>query len=136
LSVEEEKEAELVMERIKLGNELAKRRKSKKATLLDIGNVMGVSANYISEIERGLKVPSDKMIRQIADFYGYDEGDLFKKFGKIPLLTRETLEENPSINELIDEIGKRKDLSDDKKEEVIEELLKFTKRLLRNVDEG
>ncbi|PLS18913.1 hypothetical protein CVD28_00495 [Bacillus sp. M6-12] len=135
MSFDEEKETELIMERIRLGMELAKKRKSLKRTLSDIGDAMGVSANYISEIERGLKVPSDKIIRQLADFYGYAEAELFTKFGKIPLLTRETLEENPSFNELIDEIGKRKDLSDDKKEEIIEELLKFTKKLIKKADE-
>lgn len=56
------------MER-KLGDYLHALRISRGKTLRTAAKEMNMSAMYLSEIESGKKIPSGKMLKNIADFY-------------------------------------------------------------------
>lgn len=49
-----------------LGDQLRRRRHDRGETLTETADVAGVSPQYLSEVERGLKEPSSEMIAAIA----------------------------------------------------------------------
>lgn len=49
-----------------LGDQLRRRRHEREETLTDTAEKAGVSPQYLSEVERGLKEPSSEMIAAIA----------------------------------------------------------------------
>jgi transcriptional regulator with XRE-family HTH domain len=51
---------------------LKEARKEKKLTLKDLASVVGCSFNYISEIERGLKMPSLRTAVKMAQELNFD----------------------------------------------------------------
>jgi transcriptional regulator with XRE-family HTH domain len=59
-----------------------------------------VSFQYLSEIEKGNKTPTDLLLHQLAEVFKLDlkaEVELFHRYGKIPLLVKEELEEEPAV---------------------------------------
>ena len=49
-----------------LGDQLRRRRHEREETLTETADTAGVSPQYLSEVERGLKEPSSEMIAAIA----------------------------------------------------------------------
>ncbi|MES2867865.1 MAG: helix-turn-helix transcriptional regulator, partial [Actinomycetota bacterium] len=49
-----------------LGDQLRRRRHEREETLTETADKAGVSPQYLSEIERGLKEPSSEMIAAVA----------------------------------------------------------------------
>ena len=50
-----------------LGNEIRKRRKELGLTLKDLASLLGVSFAYVSQVERGEKKPTDKMLTKLEE---------------------------------------------------------------------
>jgi transcriptional regulator with XRE-family HTH domain len=117
---------------IKTGNRLRERRKSLDFTMKYVAEQVGVSENYISELEKGTKgkVPSDLIIRELAKVYKFDEGELFKGFGKIPLSLREELKGNEGLMDTLYKIKKSKKLSDDDRNRLYDEIHKLYEKHL------
>jgi transcriptional regulator with XRE-family HTH domain len=117
---------------IQTGNRLRERRKSLDFTMKYVAEQVGVSENYISELEKGTKgkIPSDKIIRDLAKVYKFDEGELFKGFGKIPLSLREELKENEGLMDTLYRIKKNKKLSDDDRNRLYDEIHKLYEKHL------
>jgi len=66
------------------GLTLKKARISKKATLREIGEYIGKSIGYISDIEHDRKRPPDlETVSKIEDFLGVEDGSLLKLAKKI-----------------------------------------------------
>ena len=101
-----------------VGMELRLHRIDNKLTLRDASDRMGISENYLSEIERGKKTPNDDIIRNAANLYRLDEKYLFDRFGKIPLVVQEELKENDSIARTLYNISTDEDLTEADKEEL------------------
>lgn len=59
-----------------LGDELRRRRRERGETLGDTAASAGISPQYLSEIERGVKDPSSEMIDAVAGALGLSLGDL------------------------------------------------------------
>jgi transcriptional regulator with XRE-family HTH domain len=97
-----------------------------------VAEQVGVSENYISEIEKGTKgkIPSDFIIRELAKVYKFDEGELFKGFDKIPLSLREELKENEGLMDTLYRIKKSKKLSDDDRNRLYDEIHKLYEKHL------
>jgi transcriptional regulator with XRE-family HTH domain len=89
---------------------------------------LGISTNYLSEIERGLKVPSDHIIREVAAVYGIDEAEIFYILDKVPLAAKEELERNKTLQRVLNEVSKSS-LSDEQKTEVYEVMYKYFKSI-------
>ena len=117
---------------IKTGQRLRERRKSLDFTMKYVAEQVGVSENYISEIEKGTKgkIPSDFIIRELAKVYKFDEGELFKGFDKIPLSLREELKENEGLMDTLYRIKKSKKLSDDDRNRLYDEIHKLYEKHL------
>jgi len=50
--------------------------------LIDVADGIGISVNYLTEIENGKRIPRDEFIRKFSEYYGIDEVELFDKFGR------------------------------------------------------
>ncbi len=125
----DEKEKQLLRQS-QAGDYLLDLRNEKGLSLAKVCKILEISANYLSEIERGLKVPSDHLIRQLADFYDIDEASLFERFGKVPLTVREALENSKSLRKTISEISSSKKLTEEQKQELYDELYRLYKKVL------
>lgn len=55
-------------------------------TIKELGRRLGVSSEFLGEIEKGNKIPSDYLIYNLADFLGISQDILFSGFNKIPIL--------------------------------------------------
>jgi len=86
--------------------------------LTEVSKLLGVSTNYISEIERG-KLPSDHFLLVSSKVYKIDEDDLFSRWGKIPILAKKEVTDNPTLLSTLAEIGRNKKLSDEPKREIV-----------------
>ena len=104
------------------GEFLLKTRHEKDLSLAQVCEHVSCSLNYLSEIERGKKLPSDHLIRELADFYEISEAELFNNFGKVPLTAKEELEDNTGLQRTLLEIRKDQKLTDDQKQSLYDHL--------------
>lgn len=116
------------------GQMLKDKRLSMNLSLSDVSLVVGMSLNYLSEIERGLKKPSDNLIEKISDYYGIDIDYLFCAFDKIPKIVRGKVNEKMFLTKAIREIEERKDLREDRKQFIYDELYSALQELLQELD--
>lgn len=114
-----------IMGQIKAGTHLKQLRLEKKLSLVVLGEKLGVSAAYLSNIEQGVKTMSDHFIRQIADFYSIDETIIFELMNRVPLLAREQLDESNNLQSLLVEIKRNKKLTDEKKQKIFDQMYKL-----------
>ncbi|MBE7117280.1 helix-turn-helix domain-containing protein [Bacillus paranthracis] len=98
----------------KIGKTLRLRRRQKGLTLETLASQVGVSFNYISELERGdkQKVPSDEVLIKLADLLSIDEKEIFEGFGKLPNSIVQELEQNEMLLNTLYEIKSNPNLSD------------------------
>lgn len=121
--------------KIHFGKLISNKRKEKKLTLKDVSEYCGVSINFISLIERGIKSPSDNVIVRLSDILEMDEYLLLKYFNKLPPLVKtnvnKAIYEHDGLKELFGELSEKvKDESLREKlyDEVYEVYLDFLKR--------
>jgi len=84
------------MDPVELGNTLKKIRKTCKVNQEKQGNLIAVDQTAISRIESGTQMLTAIQLKQIADFYGLEIGEIFsnhinywnlsKRFGQLPSL--------------------------------------------------
>lgn len=66
-----------------LGMVLRERRRALRRTLAQVAARAGVSVQYLSEVERGLKDPSSEVISAIAGALGFTLLDLTRRVGDL-----------------------------------------------------
>ena len=123
-----------IQKRVEIGELLQNKRADKGLSLRKAGKSLGVSANYISELERGLKVPSDYFTRKLSEFYGISETKLFESFGKIPLTSREELAENKRLQKILHEIRTSR-THEDKKQGLYDKLHDLYRELIEKEED-
>ncbi|WP_206812620.1 helix-turn-helix domain-containing protein [Paradesulfitobacterium ferrireducens] len=89
----------------RLGQYLFELRLRRDLSLAQVSCKVGTNASYLSEIEHGRKMPDDNLMRELAEFYGLDENNLFEMVGKVPLSVREELESNVLLQRILKEIA-------------------------------
>ncbi|SFH22668.1 Helix-turn-helix [Desulfotomaculum arcticum] len=114
--------AEQLLRQAEAGELLQEKRAEKGCSLAQVGEIVGCSPTYLSEIERGLKLPSDILISKLARFYEMDETELFHKYRKIPLPAIEELEKNTALQKTLLEINKNKNLTEEQKHKLYDKL--------------
>ena len=109
-------------------------------SLRDVNRLCGVSGSYLSQIERGQRMPGRSLVLKLAEAYGVDGGELLKRAGH-------TGQPAPNSREMLDverafqyvladpdfRVGTRPDgpLSTNSKRFIVEMYERFTgKRLL------
>lgn len=107
---------------ISIGMELRLMRTERELSMKDVADVIGISENYMSNIERDKKIPSDLIIRKLANFYGIEEKYMFDRYGRIPLAIAEEIKDNELLNEVLYEISMNKRLSSEQKEKLYKDI--------------
>jgi transcriptional regulator with XRE-family HTH domain len=102
-------------------------------TLTELGKKIGISANYVGELERGKKEASDEVVRKIAVVYNTQEETLFAMMGRVPLGIKEETEHSPELQKLLSEIAKNKNLSEDAKKRIYQKVRKYYESLLEDI---
>jgi transcriptional regulator with XRE-family HTH domain len=102
-------------------------------SLNEIASVMGVSKGYLSEVERGIRLPSDHFLTRIAEEYGADPEDIFYRFGKMPILSFNVIAQNKMLRKTITDIGKRKGLTDEQRERLCDSIYRAYKEALDEI---
>ena len=64
-----------------LGDHLRELRQRQKLSLREVGEKVGVSASYLSQIETGERVPSAEILRKMAPAYGVPVRELLEVAG-------------------------------------------------------
>jgi transcriptional regulator with XRE-family HTH domain len=126
-----EEKAAQTLRLARTGEYLKNIRKELSLSLVDAGEGIGITSMFLSEIERGNKMPSDATVRSIANFYKVKEEDLFAMLGKVPLGAVEELKEFPTLTNALAKIA-RSGMSDAKKEALYERLRTL---VMREVEE-
>lgn len=91
----------------KAGKFIREKREQQGHSVRALGDLINVTGNYVSEIERGIKPASDEVIRELAPHLYVDETELFNLYEKTPLRVREELEEAEALRNIIDEVNKK-----------------------------
>jgi transcriptional regulator with XRE-family HTH domain len=115
------------------GQFLFKQRMDRKMSLVDAGKCIGISANYLGELERGEKEPSDNVLRQIAECYEVPEESLFSILRRVPLGIKEEVEHSEELQALLEEIARNKDLSEETKRVLYRKVRCYFESLLNDL---
>ncbi|MGA4519167.1 helix-turn-helix domain-containing protein [Solibacillus silvestris] len=118
------------MEKVTLGSYLRTKREANKRTLVDMLKNVDVSKMYLSQIERDEKIPSDIILRQIANSYGVDEVTLFELANKVPIHTQEELREHKKIQRYLAR-AKEEQVDEDTKNRMYDEIEQVFKKYLK-----
>lgn len=113
------------------GKTVSNKRKSLKLTLQQVATMCGVSTNFVSLIERGLKLPSENVIVKLSKALEIDENELFRLAGKLHPQVIQAIQDHVGLRELFFEVTKTvKDESQRQElfEEVYNVYLDFLKR--------
>lgn len=109
--------------RIRVGQFLKEHRKRKRLTTREVGEYVGVSSNYISVVERGLRWASDGLFSELAKLYGIDEEELFTMAGRVSPKVQEFVAQEKELQKIIRELYEM-DLEEDQKAELYEKFRK------------
>lgn len=112
-----------------VGELLRGKRKQYNLGLKDVAEKISVSVMYVSEIERDKKVPSDEVIRKIAELYSIEEKQLFEMFGRVPEEVKEEITENNHLFNTLYGIANNDKISKSQKERLYEQLHQLYKEL-------
>ncbi|PGF05211.1 helix-turn-helix domain-containing protein [Bacillus toyonensis] len=82
-----------------VGRTLRVQRKQQGLSLDSVSKEVGISINYLSELEKGDKgkVPSDSILQRLVSVLDLNEKELYMGFGKIPLSVVEELQSNEKL---------------------------------------
>jgi len=92
-------------------------------TIAQVAEKLNISINYVSQLERGLRRPTDDLIIEFARLYGVNEDSLFRKAGRLPLSVVKQILEQPDLQKAIAYVQKSR-MSESKKKALEKELLK------------
>lgn len=120
---------------IKLGAYLTELRMKKGVSQKEASKWIGISNNYLSELERAgknrAKEPSDEILRKIATYYGINEDAFFYILGKVPPSARKHIKQySPSLLSILSEVERNSDLTDEQRRSIEEKIKNIYKKYL------
>lgn len=108
-------------QRKEAGAKLRELRKATKLSVFKVGRAIGMSGNYISQIERGERPASDAALIALADLYGVDQKELFGLYGKLPNEEVNMIMQMPELRNLFIEVTSKNGVSDEDRKEMLKE---------------
>ena len=104
-----ERRKENAVNNIENGYYLSKLRNKVGLRLIDVADKLGLNnASFLSDIERGRKVPNEELLRKLSVIYGVDEIEFSSRFGKISFTVIEGLIEDKGLHRRVWEMVKWK----------------------------
>ncbi len=126
-----EKEKEQLLKHFEAGRYMKTLRGDR--SLAEVCKSLEVSTNYLSSVERG-QPPSDRFISLAAEFYGIDEDSLFILWGKVPILAKEEIRENESLQRTLSEIRRNSKLTDEQKQNLYDSIYKTYRKFINDLE--
>lgn len=102
----------------------------------DVGADLGVSGAYLGQVERGIKVPSDLFISKLAKYYKIDEDDLFLRWGKVPILAKEFILGNETLQRTLSQMSRESRFTEEEKQDLYDDIYETFQRHLKRKKEG
>ena len=121
-------------QRKEAGAKLRELRKATKLSVFKVGRAIGMSGNYISQIEHGERPASDAALVALADLYGVDQKELFALYGRLPNEEVNMIMQMPELRNLFIEVTGKKELSDQDRQEMLEEFKMIAKKYYNKGD--
>lgn len=81
-------------------------REKRGLTLAQVARRLDLSINYVSQLERDLRKPTDKLVIEFSRLYKVDEDILFRKSGQIPLRVRKVINRNINLQKSLSFVDK------------------------------
>ena len=80
------------------GDTIRKLRMEKGLSLKNLGEIVDVNYVYLSRLERGLEIPSESLIKSLAENLSYEGNidELIASFGKVPITIKQMILDDPS----------------------------------------
>ena len=128
--LEDEKHQQLIRQ-YDTGQYLLSLRTQKGLTQPKVGKALGISPSYLSEIEKGVRMPSDELIVEIASYYEISDNDLFQRYGKMPVLVRQEMREHPYLQDALAELRrlrKKGKITDEQSDKLLREITTIYKK--------
>lgn len=115
---------------IKAGEKLKELRTVKGLSVHKVAKAVHISGTYLSELERGLKEPSDIVLQSIGNYYNVDLSEIFALYGRIAPAETDLLLKNPPFMKVITQMSIDERLTEDERKSISEELGKIYKKLV------
>lgn len=110
-----------IEQRKEAGAKLRGLRKATKLSVFKVGRAIGMSGNYISQIERGERPASDAALSALAELYGVDKKEVFGYYVKLPNDEVDMIMQMPELRNLFTEVTSKKGVTDEDRKEMLEE---------------
>lgn len=112
------------------GSKIREYREKKKYTLEYVAKKIGVSLNYISLIERGLRVPCDDLLYKLSEVLEVNIVEIFSLYNKIPPSFLDNDNTKPNLFEMVCKIESNEEISIEDKKKLLSNLKKEYTRIL------
>lgn len=110
------------------GAKLQEIRKGTGLSIFKVGRAIGVSGGYISQIERGVRPPSDAVLIRLAELYSVEQKELFGLYEKLPDNEVNMIMQMPELRNLFTELTSKKGITDEDRKEMLEEFKVIAKK--------
>ena len=100
------------------GEKLRELRNKRNESVHKVGKAVEISGNYLSEIERGIKNPSDEVLEKVADHYDatdLEKDKLFSLYRRIVPSERLSLLDSPMFRKMVTSITKDSRLTEEER---------------------
>lgn len=113
-----------------VGKFLREERKKLGWSVFKVAKAIGISGNYLSQIERGKLTPSDSVLYSISEFYNKEPSEIFSLYNKIYSEDIKEMLSIPSIKRLLLEMSLDKRLTKEEKEEIGNQMYEIMMNLI------
>lgn len=127
MSLLSEKESMLV----KAGEKLKELRTKKGESVHKVARGIHISGNYLSELERGLKEPSDIVLESLVNYYNADLSEIFSLYNRLAPAEANLLLKNPSLRKIVTQMSIDERIGTEDVESFAREMHKFYKNLTK-----
>lgn len=110
------------------GSKLRDMRKATGLSVFKVGRAIGVSGNYISQIERGDRPASDAVLIGLAELYSVDKKGLFDLYSRMESEEANSFMAHPELRKTFVEITSNKELSKEEMDEINKEFQAIAKK--------
>ncbi|MEG0152042.1 MAG: helix-turn-helix transcriptional regulator [Cellulosilyticaceae bacterium] len=117
------------------GSKLRAIRKSTNLSVFKVGRAIGVSGSFISQIERGVRAPTDAILISLADLYAIPQSNLFDLYERLEVSELNALLSNPSLRKTFTQITADKNLSEEDVALIVKELQKVADKYLNPTED-
>lgn len=112
------------------GAQLREFRKKNALSVFKVGKAIGVSGSFISQIERGIRAPSDAVLISLASLYEVPRQSLFDLYRRLDNMSLDTLLANPALRKTLTQITTDKTLSPEELSLISHELQRVADKYL------